>query len=167
MKQGERGFTLIEMMIVVAILGILASIAVGSFSTFRHKTYNVTAVESARLLFLFENSFYDENRQFVSVATSDVSDGGVIDKNVTIAGVGVNFLVRGLSPDIAVAAVVDGTGQTVTVGAKHSASTTIIAIDYDAMSIGFRKQTTADAFSQASLPAATSADNLASWSSYP
>lgn len=167
MKHDELGFTLIEMMIVVAILGILASIAVGSFNSLRLKAYNVTAVDSARLLFLFENSFYDENRQFVPVAASDVSASGVIDKNITIAGVSVNFLVRGLSPEIAVAAVVDATGQTVTVGAKHSASTSIVAIDYDAMSSGFRKQTAAGSFSEASLPAATSTNDLASWPAYP
>ena len=78
----------------------------------------------------------------------------------------VNFLVRGISPGVAIAAVADATGQTVTIGAKNSASTSIVAIDYDAMSSGFRKQTATGTFSEASLPAATSANDLASWPAY-
>jgi len=167
MRQSEGGFTLIEMMIVVAILGILASIAIGSFSSFRYKAYNATAIENARILFLFENSFYDEYREFVSVASTDISATGAIDKNVTIAGASVNFSVKGLSPDIAVVALTDANGQTVTVGAKHPSSTTIVAMDYDAMSSGFRKKTASGTFTEASLPTATSANDLASWSAYP
>jgi len=167
MRRKDSGFTLIEVMIVLAIVGILASIAVSSFNGLRYKAYNATAIENARILFLFENSFYDENRQFVPVAASDVSASGVIDKNVTIDGASVNFSVKGLSPDITVAALTDANGQTVTVGAKHPSSTTIVAMDYDAMSSGFRKKTASGTFTEASLPAATSANDLAGWAAYP
>jgi len=167
MRQSEGGFTLIEMMIVVAILGVLASIAIGSFSSLRLKAYNATAIESARLLFLFENSFYDEYRQFVPVAPADISASGAINKNVTIDGNSVNFSVRGLSPDISIAAVVDTNGQTITVGARHISSSNIVAIDYDAVSMGFRKHTLSGTFSEADLPAATGANDLASWPAYP
>lgn len=43
----------------------------------------------------------------------------------------------------------------------------IVAIDYGPMSSDFRKQTTAGLFSVANLPAANSADNMASWPAYP
>ncbi len=42
-KRNEKGFTLIELMIVVAIIGILAAIAVPSFMSYRQRSYDKQA----------------------------------------------------------------------------------------------------------------------------
>ena len=42
-KLNKKGFTLIELMIVIAIIGILAAIAIPQFAAYRAKSYNSAA----------------------------------------------------------------------------------------------------------------------------
>ena len=61
----EQGFTLIELMIVIAIIGILAAIAIPQFSAYRKRSYNSAAQADLRNAATAQEAYYvDENSYY-------------------------------------------------------------------------------------------------------
>src|SRR5512137_833971 len=64
--KNNEGFTLIEVMIVVAIIAILAAIAIPQLSVHRTKSYNTAAVSDLKNAAIAQEAYYVDNRQYTN-----------------------------------------------------------------------------------------------------
>jgi len=61
-----KGFTLIELMIVIAIIGILVAIAVPQFNAYRLRGYNIGAMADVKNASIAEDAFFVDNQAYSS-----------------------------------------------------------------------------------------------------
>jgi type IV pilus assembly protein PilA len=66
--RNRKGFTLIELMIVVAIIGILAAIAIPNFLKFQAKSKQSEAKTNLKAIFTAETSYFGENNLYSTFA---------------------------------------------------------------------------------------------------
>jgi len=74
-NSNRKGFTLIELMIVIAIIGILTALAAPSFFSYRIKGYNASSNTDIRNAFVAAQAYF-----------SDYPDGTVTDSILTNYG---------------------------------------------------------------------------------
>src|SRR4029077_335094 len=70
-KLVQKGFTLIELMIVVAIIGILAAIAIPNFIKFQARSKQSEAKANLKAIFTAQKAFFQEKDRF-STLTGEV-----------------------------------------------------------------------------------------------
>ena len=122
----EKGFTLIELMIVVAIIGILAAIAIPQFSNYRTKAFNSAAISDLHTARLAEEAVFADYQQYgASAATgaAGVTGGVALTTNGDIAtGTAGNASPVTISNNVTLQAIVDGiaTGTTATITTQHA-----------------------------------------------
>ena len=73
LKTAQKGFTLIELMIVVAIIGILAAIAIPSYRDYVMRGYAVGATSALSAMRAKLEQHYQDNRTYADVTSGTVT----------------------------------------------------------------------------------------------
>lgn len=65
-RKNSKGFTLIELMIVVAIIGILAAIAIPQFAAYRQRGFNAAAQSDLRNAATAQEAFFTDSNIYAN-----------------------------------------------------------------------------------------------------
>ncbi len=109
-KKNQKGFTLVELLIVIAIIGILAAIAIPQFSQYRVRAYNASALADIKNAYTAGQAYFGDN----PAATVDLPSIKLYGYNPS-KNVNVN--------------VTSGSQQAFALSSSHTTGTTTYSID--------------------------------------
>jgi prepilin-type N-terminal cleavage/methylation domain-containing protein len=80
---GETGFTLVELLVSLAIVGVLLVIAVPAYLNFQEKSQSTAALSEVREVIPSANAYYVENNSFTGMTPHSLRSG--YDSGLTIS----------------------------------------------------------------------------------
>jgi prepilin-type N-terminal cleavage/methylation domain-containing protein len=95
-KNSARGFTLIEILVVIGIISILAAIALLQYDSYRKRGY-ISAIKSdLRNAGTAEEAYFVEHKVFTaSLANLDLSQSANVSLSIAVAGGGTSYTISG------------------------------------------------------------------------
>jgi prepilin-type N-terminal cleavage/methylation domain-containing protein len=95
----QAGFTLVELLVVVAIIGILAAIAMQAMSRYRQQAYDAAAIHDLANAVKAEEAYYATNQTYISFSAAGPTLVSVpetaVSGTVTVSVVGDNMSFQG------------------------------------------------------------------------
>ncbi|UCF74117.1 MAG: prepilin-type N-terminal cleavage/methylation domain-containing protein [Deltaproteobacteria bacterium] len=83
--KNQKGFTLIELMIVIAIIGILAAIAIPQFGFYRKRSCNSVALSDLKNFTVAQEAFFVDNEAYcLTVAVLTGSYGAYLSEKISL-----------------------------------------------------------------------------------
>ena len=150
----KKGFTIIELLIVVSIIAILAAIAIPQFSAYRIKGCNSAAQSDLKNIVTSEEAYFVDNQVYQAVGfvtgpadlnTTDYLPGAKLSKNVTAK--------------VIATSAADGTFYTS--GTAHVQGDRVMAFESEEGFFAFEPKTAGAVWDGASVAAATTGSDFA------
>jgi type IV pilus assembly protein PilA len=88
--RADRGFSLIELLVVIIIIGILAAIAIPVFLSQRNKGWDAAAKSDLNAMSLAEESYLTDNNSYTTSTAELISEGLKSTTGVTDSVTGIN-----------------------------------------------------------------------------